>query len=220
MNQGRYVKRAALALCLAALLIGGSAFADPANGTMFGTLSTAQAVGQGSGNLGFGVGLGDNMTSFFGNFKYGLSRYGTLGLELGAVDPDGPGNDSKLSFGASFAYQVWGLDEPDVKRPFDMDVGGFFEIYPGDGVDYTYFGGFVTGSFPFAMSNGSRLSPYARMNVRSEKISYDAGGSNSSLQFGLNMGAAWEFTKGTTLYGEIQLDGNDGLFLGLDFNVM
>ena len=40
------------------------------------------------------------------------------------------------------------------------------------------------------------------------------------MKFGLNMGVAWEWTKSTTFYGEIQLDGNDGLFLGFDFDVM
>ena len=216
----KQIKRPFLIVCALAILAVGSVSADPAVGTMFGTLSTAEAVGQGAGDFGGGVGLGDNMTSFFGTFKYGLSRFGTLGLQLGIVDPDGPGTDSKISFGANFAYQVWGLDEPDIKRPFDMDVGGFFQLHSGDGFDWTYFGGFVTGSYPFMMKNQSRLIPYARMNIRSEKWSVDNGGSNSSLQFGLNMGTAWEITKSTTLYGEIQLDGNDGLFLGVDFNVM
>lgn len=204
---------------LIGLLFAASVSAEPAVGSFFGTLSTAEAIGLGRGDFGAGLGLGDHSTAFFGTFKYGVSRFGTLGFQLGMVDPEGRGVDSKLSFGANFAYQLWGMDEPDVKRPFDMDLGGFFQIYSGDVVDYVHVGGFVTGSYPFMMSNGSRLSPYGRFTVRSEKTDY-GNGASSSLKFGLNLGAAWEMTESTTFYGEIQLDGNDGLFLGLDFNVM
>lgn len=220
MKKAKEVTKLFVIVGLIGLFLVTSVSAEPAVGDLFGTLSTAEAIGQGRGDFGAGLGLGDHMTSFFGTFKYGVSRYGTLGFQLGMVDPDRSGLHSKLSFGASFAYQLWGMDEPDVKRPFDMDFGGFFEIYSGDVVDYVYVGGFVTGSYPFIMKNGSRLTPYARFNVRSEKIDYDATGSSSSLKFGLNMGTAWELTKTTNIYGEIQLDGNDGLFFGIDFNVM
>lgn len=219
-NKVKKMKQVFLIVCLVGLFLISSVSAAPAVGDLFGALSTAEAVGQGRGDFGAGLGLGDHMNSFFGTFKYGVSRFGTLGFQLGMVDPDRSGLDSKLSFGASFAYQIWGLDEPDVKHPFDMSFGGFFQIYSGDIVDYVYLGGFVTGSYPFVMKNGSRLTPYVRFNVRSEKIDYAATGSSSSLKFGLNMGTAWELTKSTNLYGEIQLDGNDGLFFGIDFNVM
>ena len=213
------VRKTLVIVGLIGLFLVSSVSADPAVGTLFGTLSTAKAVGQGGGDFGAGVGLGDNTTAFFGKFDYGVSQYGTLGLQMGIVDPD-DGGESKLSFGMNLAYQLWGMDEPDINRPFDMDIGGFLQLYPGDGFDIMHLGGFITGSHPYTMKNGSILSPYARFNVRNEKIDVDNRDSKSSLKFGLNMGVAWDMTSTTTLYGELQLDGNDGFFFGFDFNVM
>jgi hypothetical protein len=44
--------------------------------------------------------------------------------------------------------------------------------------------------------------------------------SNSDIKFGLNGGVAWDLTRLMRLYGEFQLDGNDGVFFGIEFGVM
>lgn len=207
------------------MLIGtGRAVADPAIGTFFGQLGAAQALGQGHGNFGSGVGLGDDVTSFFGTFKYGVSRFGDLGFQLGMVDPDkkdadGGDLDSKIAFGANFSYQIWGVDEIDVRRPFDMAVGGFMQIYPGNTIDYLLIGGFVTGSYSYLVAEKNKLTPYVRINIRNEKET-EVNSSKNRLKFGLNVGTAWNLGSATSFFGELQIDGNSGLFLGVDFNVM
>jgi hypothetical protein len=103
-----------------------------------------------------------------------------------------------------------------------------FEYVSGDFISVLQLGGFALGSYPFVLSNGSTLSPYGRLNLRMENLSVDWPGgtppglddSESNLEFGLHAGVAWKFGSTATAYGEFQLDGNDGLFLGLDFNVM
>jgi hypothetical protein len=37
---------------------------------------------------------------------------------------------------------------------------------------------------------------------------------------GLNGGVQWQMTSTVALYTEFQIDGNDGIFLGIDFGVM
>ncbi|MFQ5499995.1 MAG: hypothetical protein ACE5FH_10020 [Candidatus Zixiibacteriota bacterium] len=44
--------------------------------------------------------------------------------------------------------------------------------------------------------------------------------SRSNLEFGLNGGVAWNVSRNLTLFGEFQLDGNDGIFFGLDFDIL
>ena len=72
-----------------AIFAGGNVLAIDAAGSAFGCLSTAKALGQGKGYLGGGIGLGNNATSFFGSFDYGLSTYTNGRLKLGLYDPDG-----------------------------------------------------------------------------------------------------------------------------------
>ncbi len=219
------MKKVIVYLALMLLVMTGSSFADPAVGTYFGQLGTAQASGQGHGSFGLGTGLGDDATSFFGTFKYGVSRFGDLGFQLGMVDPDHgfsgvSGLDSKISFGANFSYQIWGVDEPDMKRPFDMAVGGFLQLYPGDDVDMLFIGGFLTGSQAYLVGEKNILTPYARINIRNEKLSATGLSDSNQLKFGLNIGTAWNFGTATTFFGELQIDGNTGFFFGVDFNVM
>ncbi|MCK4633025.1 MAG: hypothetical protein KAT79_07110, partial [candidate division Zixibacteria bacterium] len=75
-------------------------------------------------------------------------------------------------------------------------------------------------SYPFVMTNGTTLSPYGRINLRMERMSYTFKDSDSDLRFGLNAGVGWAISPTINLYAELQIDGNDGLFLGADFNIM
>lgn len=203
-----------LLVCLAAA----SAMAGGV-GSAFGTMTTASAMGQGKANFGAGVGIAD-ATSVFGTLEYGLSRYTDGRLKLGLYDAD---DDLKFTIGADIKWQFWDINQGR-REPFDMAFGGFFEYLDIDNFSAFQFGAMAIGSYPFAMRNGSTLSPYAKLNVRLESLSWDnplAGGddSESDIRFGLNGGVAWQATSVICLFGEFQIDGNDGVFLGMNFNI-
>jgi hypothetical protein len=186
-----------------------------AMGSAFGCLTTATTLGQGRGNFGGGVGIAD-ATSAFGSFTYGLSKYTDGRLRLGLYDRD---NGTKLALGGDFKWQFWNV-APGRREPLDMSLGGFFE-YTDAGLGSVFeFGGQVIGSYPIAVGSGGTLSPYGRFNVRLESWSPDIGSSKTNLELGVNGGVAWSVSKAITFFGEFQIDGNDGVFLGIDFNVM
>lgn len=217
------MKKSIIAAAVIALLVAPSSFAIDAFGSSFGNLTTAKPVGAGKANIAGGVGIAD-ATSFFGALTYGLSTYTDGRLKLGLVDGDN--SDTEFTFGADFKWQMWDY-QPGGRYPFDMAVGGLFEYVSsgGAGYDVSLFqiGAFALGSYPVALNSGGSLTPYGRLNVRVERASIDTpvgDDSESNLEFGFNGGVAWSPSPTTTLYGEFQLDGNDGVFFGIDFNVM
>jgi hypothetical protein len=207
-----------LLLIIAGVVIvgAGQSYAISAVGSAFGNLTTARTLGQGVGNFGAGVGVAD-ATSVFATYTYGLSKFTDGRLKLGLWD-DGDRTSTRITFGADFKWQFWNAG-PGRREPFDMSFGGAFEYVDFGPVSVFQFGGNVIGSYPFKLSNGSTLSPYARFNARIESAS-GSSVSSTNLDFGLNGGVSWSATRNVTLYGEFQFDGNDGVFLGLDFNVM
>lgn len=207
-----------LVICLFA----GSAAADGSAGSAFGTLTTARSLPMGSADIGFGIGLAD-ATSFIGSFTYGVSSHSDFRLRLALVDADG--SDTKLAFGADFKYQM--IDARELKNgPFDLALQGFFEYYDYDFASILEIGMGVIGSYDFVLQNGRALSPYGRFNARLESFSFDlpagstADDSSSDLEIGLSGGVKYELTKSIDAFGEFQIDGNDGVFFGLDFNIM
>ena len=196
-----------------------SASAISAHGSAFGNLATAKTLGQGKGAFGVGVGIAD-ATSFVGWFNYGLSDYIDGRLKLGLIDTDG--GDTEITFGADFKYQFWTVNGA-MANPLDMAVGGFFEYADYGPASVFQVGGQLIGSYPFILQGGTTLSPYGRFNLRLESVSLDVGGrsdSDSDLEFGLNGGVAWQVSPTINVYGEFQIDGNDGVFFGIDFSVL
>jgi hypothetical protein len=210
------MKRALIVVFGLLVLLGTQSSAAPVMGSAFGTLTTARTLGQGVGNLGAGVGIADKTTAF-GVFTYGLSRYTDGQLKLGLWD-EGSKSNTKMTFGADFKWQFWTAG-PGRREPFDLSFGGAFEYVDKGSYSVFQFGGNVIGSYPFALGNGSTLSPYGRFGIRIESAS-GSRDSGSNLKLGLNAGACWKATSTVSLYGEFQFDGNDGVFLGLDINVM
>ncbi len=211
-------------LLIAAVLVGllaTAAYADSSVGSAFGTLTTARSIGAGRANFGAGVGIGDNGTSVLGQLKYGLSTYTDGRLKFALFDPDGPG-DLGIALGGDFKWQFWSAGKKN--EPLDLGTGMFLE-YIGQNHFHTFeIGGQILGSYPFDLQQGGVLSPYGRFNVRIEAKSYSppapyAHASATDIAFGFNGGVAWEPTKVITLFGEFQIDGNDGVFFGIDFNI-
>jgi len=193
-------------------------------GSVFGHQWTARTIGQGHGDFGGGVGIAD-ATSFYGSFTYGLSDYMDGRIRAGLYDP-GEGADAELCFAIDIKYQLFDMMDAVSDHPFDLALDGRLEYLGGDFVSALEIGGGGTISYPFHMTNGQTITPYGRLNLRIERISFDwpAGfdgdDSESNLKFGLNAGVAWKLTPAMSLFGEFQLDGNDGGFFGISFNVM
>jgi len=208
------MKRTFFATLLILLLPAVSGYAVDAVGSSFGTLTTAQALGLGQADFGFGIGLADR-TSFVGTFAYGLSQYTDGRIRIGLVDPDH--GDTEFTIGADFKWQFWNYGVQ-TDHLFDFAVGGFAEYVDFSGWSVFQVGGHLIGSYPITLTKGGILSPYGRFNARLEHVSN--GDSESNLKIGLNAGVAWEATATISFLGEFQIDGNDGVFFGVDFNVM
>ncbi len=190
------------------IVLAHSAYAGSSIGSAFGYLSTARSIGMGQGYLGFGVGIAD-ATSFTGTLKYGLANYLDGRVKLGLVDG---GGDTEMALGADVMYQLMDAGGS-ANAPFDLAIGGLLEYFDA-GVSVVQIGGAVAGSRDFILNNGQTLAPYGRFNVRLVD-----GGDDSDLEVGLNGGVKWGITKTLNTFAEFQLDGNDGLFLGLEFAV-
>lgn len=197
------------------LLTAGVTYGDDALGSAFGTLSKAQVIGAGAGDVGLAVGIAD-MNSFVGSFAYGMSSSTEGRIKLGIADNDPA--DAELTFGMDFHYQMMDFDPAVQSDPLDMSVGGFLEYVDFDHWSIFQIGADLLGSYPFRMDNNTTLSPYGRFNVRLE--SYSNGGSDTKLKFGLSMGACWDLSADFGAYGEFQFDGNDGLFMGIRYRVL
>ncbi len=197
---------ALLAVCIPVTVMAGGA------GSVFGGLSTAQPYGQGIGTIGISGGIAD-ANSFGGWFGYGMSKYVDGRIKLAFWDA---GPSTQLALGGDFKWQFWSVAEGS-RYPMDMALGGFIDYLDLDGASIYELGSHLVGSYPFKLSNGSTLSPYGRVNVRIEHVSVV---DKSDIRFGLNGGAAWEASQNLKFFGELQIDGNDGVFFGVEFGVM
>lgn len=203
-----------------ALLITNSK-AGSAAGSLFGSLCTAQPVGMGAGYLSVGIGIAD-MTSITAGISYGLSDHTDGRLRIALVDEDNL--DTEIALGADIKYEFISVDGV-ANGPFDMALGAFVEYVSFDPYSVFLLGGQFIGSYPIRMENGRTLTPYGRFNVRIESTSHEAtppraDRSGSDLEFGLNGGVKWEATDAINLFGEFQIDGNDGIFIGVDFRFL
>jgi hypothetical protein len=224
-DKGIYkMKKLVLLIACALLVSAPCSYAIDAVGSAFGALSTANTLGMGNGNFGLSVGLAD-ATTFAGSFNYGLSTHTDGRIKLGLFDPDR--GDTELALGADFKYQIVSMNDAGNGGPFDMAVGAFFEYFKyGYRVDLFDFsadvfmlGGQFIGSYPVKLESGTTLTPYGRFNVRLENVDGPVDSENE-LQFGFNGGVHWQVTANVGLFGEFQLDGNDGIFLGMELGAL
>ena len=210
------MKRKTIAAVIALLIVlpFTAVYGGPSVGLASGNLTTADACGFGAGYIGGFVGFGDDVTSLFGTMTYGFSQYTEGRVRFGFADLDAPDTDPQLLVGFDFKYEF--LDYYDTLRnnPLDLAFGGFIEFVNYDPVSVMELGGNLLASIPYKFKSGQRLVPYSRFNMRLER--YSNGGSDSDFRAGLNLGTKFELTQDVHLYGEIQVDGNTGLFAGLE----
>jgi len=207
-------------------------------GSTFGALSTARTIPSGDRLINVRVGVAD-ITSVAGVFGFGFSRTGDARLKIGVIDDSG--FKTSFSLGADAKWQLMSMGKnradsggPAGSAPFDLAVGPLLEWFKVDFENNPTFesqsvlqlGLAATGSFPVRLNKGGDLTPYGRLDARIEWVSMNAAAGaapagdqdDSQLALGLNLGVAWRPARSSVvLYGELQLDGNDGLFLGLDY---
>ena len=209
-------------LSIAALLLIGPAYGSSAHGLAFGNLTTADACGFGIGYVGGFAGLADNGTTLFGTVTYGFSDYTEGRAKIGFFDADVKNADPELVLGVNFKYEFMDYYDRNRNYPFDLAFGTFLEYLSYESGSVLQLGGESIGSIPFRFESGRRLIPYARLNLRLERVAWDydgpgGDGSESNFKLGLNAGTKFEMSESFNLYGEFQLDGNDGLFFGVEF---
>jgi len=229
--------RKATVLIAVVLLVASTAHAENV-GSMFGTMSTARTVASGHTLLGARVGVAD-ATSANGTFGFGFSRTGDARLKAGFIDDDliqttlALGTDAKWQVLNVYAVNSEGVVSRS-KAPFDLAIGPFVEWFKIDfdnnpvieSQSVFQVGMGFYGSYPVKLKNGGSISPYGRVNARVEWLSVNfapspvplSDASDNQLALGLNGGVAWH-PRGSNLvlFGEIQLDGNDGVFFGIDY---
>ncbi len=210
------MKRIILTVAILVLTGTSATYGIDAMGSAFGTLSTAATLSQGTTRIGGGLGIADG-TSFFGTLTYGLADYFDGKIKIGIFDPDY--GDAKIVFGAEAKYQIMSVHDV-TPKPVDVSLGGLFEYVSFSGIDVLQIGVLGMVSYPIQLSNGNPLAIYGRANIRIERVDIGILGSESELKIGINGGVAYGITQDINLYGEFQLDGNDGLFLGIDFRVL
>jgi len=184
-------------------------------GLATGNLTTADAAEYGVGYVGGFVGFGDEAAAVFGSITYGISEYTEGRVKFGFSDRDAPDTDPQFLFGLDVKYELMDYYDKLRKNPFDLATGGFIEYVNYEGFSTVELGGNLIGSLPFRFESGQRLIPYSRINLRWER--YSSGGeSDSYFRGGLNIGTKFELNSDFGFYGEIQIDGNTGVFGGLE----
>lgn len=202
------MKRSITIITIFVLSCIGAASAREGIGSSFGNLTTGRALDKRAGmaQLGVGIGIGnDHRNSFTGSLSYGLFEFTEARLRFGLADAD----KVRVVIGGDFKYQFMDAG-PALGDPFDLSTGLFFEYIE----DIFQVGGQAIASRPYLVGRMQALEPYARFNVRLEHFNSD-----SHIEFGLNAGVRWGITPNISLFGEIQIDGNEALFIGLQDSI-
>ncbi len=200
----------------------------------FGQVSTARTLVRGANDVGGYIGIFDGFTTLFGQYRRGLSPSMDFGLQAGLIDPDARGADAGLIVGGDLKWNVMsaGYD------PFDMALGARGSFYDISSVSVFALGASVIISRDYAIEGGGILAPYGSVNVRLEHASYDAVSSfdpprsrstayadnefdddDTNLEIGGTAGVKWELSDFVDALGEVVLEEDWGLVLGLNFKL-
>jgi hypothetical protein len=206
--------------CVAVLL---SALPDVSEAQLLGQVSTARTLVRGADDVGGYIGIFEDFTTLFGQYRRGLSNSMDFGVQAGLVDPDVPGADAGLILGGDLKFHVMsaGYD------PFDMALGIRSSFYDISNVSVFSIGGVVILSRDYSIEGGGVLAPYGAVNIRIEHSSLDTpgGGPNgfdnrdTNLEIGGVAGVKWELSDFIDALGEIVVDDQLGLVLGLNFKL-
>jgi hypothetical protein len=207
--EGGYMKKTILVFLGLSLLVFSSA-----NAQFLGQLSTAQSPGPGNSFVGGYFGIYEDVFSFFGQYRYGFANYLDGAIKLGFINISGSDDHAGIVLGADLKYQL--LDAV-LGDPFDLAVGGGTEFTTVE--DFTIFslGGNLVGSYPFEMSNGKHISPYARLNLRMQRE--ENGKSDTDFKAGLNLGTEVEVSQAWNIIGEFFIEDQIGFVIGFNLEI-
>jgi len=211
------MKKVILLSVVGLLLVVPSSQVISAVGSAFGTMRTAQALGQGKANLGLGIGLGfddpgDDISTYVGSFAFGLSEYSDGRIKLGLWDR-GHWVGTKIALGADYMWQFWSKPKAPT-YPAYLGVGGFLEYVDFGSTSVLQLGGQLAFSTLLWDYDGGLLGTYGKFNTRLEMYN-----SESNLETGFTAGVHTEISSTVNMYMEAQFDGNDGIFMGIDINI-
>ena len=196
-------------------------YATTARAQLLGQLTDARVQDQGHSLLGGYVGIySDDVMSFFGQWRYGISNGIDAGAKLGFVDLNG--GESGIGVAGDVRYQLLHQRPATTQQaanPVDLSLGGGLEFYFGDvfSIFSVQFNGIV--SHRFTSTGGRGMTPYGRAQLRMEHVSVDGGGSDTDAEFGIHAGGEFEFAQQLAVVGELQLDSSELADFGLIFGV-
>lgn len=213
------------------------AIALPAQAQLLGQVTTAKTLKPGTQDLGGFVGAFDHSTTVFGQYRRGISNSLDFGIQAGLIDHDYHGSDASVILGGDLKFNVMATGAD----PFDMALDArtlFYDVGP-----YSLFslGGSVIISRDYRLTQGSLLTPYGGVNIRMDHTSFDTNdinfssvikhGNHAPLQAAANdnndteinigavAGVKWELSDLIDALGEVVMDDDWGLVLGLNFKL-
>lgn len=228
------MKTRAPKIVAAAAMLAAIAFPQlTAHAQLLGQVSTARTLERGTNDIGGYLGVFEDATTVFGQYRRGLSNSLDFGVQAGILDPDARGADAALIIGGDLKWMVmaYGAD------PFDMALDGRVSFYEIANVTVFSIGGTVLLSRDYRLSQGSYLSPYGGVNIRLDRASSDIDHDNASmhgfraaaqdhiddsdteLNIGGVAGVKWELSDLIDALGEFVLDDQWGIVLGLNFKL-
>jgi hypothetical protein len=202
------------------VILGLSSLTISAQAQFLGQLSTARTLPVGQYDLGGYFGVYEDAFTFFGQFRGGVADYFDLGLKLGLVsfDPGGEG----IILGGDFKYQLLDAKQKD---PLDLSLGAGLEFSSVSDFNIFSFGANFCGSYDFALSKGRVISPYARLNLRSQREHVEGGPNwldhdftNTDFKVGINPGVSLKVSTYFQILGELQFDDNFGFIGGVTYS--
>jgi hypothetical protein len=209
----------------------------PARAQLLGQVTTAKTLQPGAQDIGGFLGAFDHSTTVFGQYRRGISSSLDFGLQAGLIDHDGEGSDASVIFGGDLKYNVMSTGAD----PFDMALDARSLFYDVGSASLFSLGGSVIISRDYRLTQGSLLTPYGGVNIRMDHVSVDnadaglasgamnrssvgslaaaGNGDNTDLNIGGVGGVKWELSDLIDAFGEVVLDDDWGLVLGLNFKL-
>ena len=174
-----------------------------------GQVSTARTTEQGANDMGGFLGVYDQAMALFGQYRRGFSPSGDFGILAGFYDPKG--ENARLTVGGDIKFQVFDDQKND---PFDLALDSRLALIDIPNGFLFSVGESAVFSHDFKISRGSVLAPYGAVNLRLEHFS-----SHTEWEVAAAGGLRWEVSDLIDAYGELVIDNDLGLVMGLNFKL-
>ena len=181
----------------------------PVSAQFLGQVSTARTADQGANDVGGFFGLYDHAVALFGQYRRGFSSTADFGAFAGFIDPEG--GKASIALGGDVKFQL--LDDQKAD-PFDLALDSRVALVDYPGSFLFSLGESVVFSHDFKISRGSVLAPYGAVNLR-----LDHASSQTDWNVAAVGGVKWEVSDLIDGYGELVIDNDLGLVVGLNFKL-